>query len=347
MDSPMTHLSRRTINHMAVQATAGLAIGCSASAAATPATADTPLPGTRTLGAFVHKAPGYPVALDAFAHRAGRMPAIVCWYEAWSKPEPGSGDATLEDLLAMIAKRDATPLITWEPWDPAGGVDQPAYRLRAIAAGDFDAYIDVWATRLAAYGDLVFLRFAHEINAPWYPWGIGVNGNTDEDSVAAWLHIRERFTAAGAGNVRWIWSVDATATKARPLAPAYPGDDAVDWFAIGGFNWGTSMAETSWRSPEEIFTPAYAAIGALTGRPLMILKVACAEDGGDKAVWITRGFAAITERFPRVEAVCWFNEQGKVADWRIESSPESQVAFAAVAQAPAWQGLLGDSGSPA
>jgi hypothetical protein len=340
MDSSMTPLTRRALSRLAMGTTAAVALG---RLPATSATAALSEPGTvRALGAFVHEAPGYPVALDAFAQRVGRMPAIVCWYEAWSKPEPGSGDVTLEALLAMIAERDAVPLITWEPWDPAGGVDQPAYRLGVIANGDFDAYIDAWAARLAAYPGPIFLRFAHELNAPWYPWGIGVNGNTAEDSVAAWKHLRERFAVAGADNVHWVWSVDATAIEAQPLAAAYPGDAAVDWIAMGGFNWGTSMPETSWRSLEEIFAPAYEAIGSLTSRPLMILEVACADDGGDKAAWITEGFAAIPERFPRVEAVCWFNEEGKIADWRVESSPEALAAFAAVARDPAWQGTLGD-----
>lgn len=292
----------------------------------------------RTLGAFVHGAPNDPLALDRFAEQIGRRPAVVQWFEAWGSSTTVTAEIISLELLDRATDRGAIPMITWEPWDPAAGVDQPAYRLAVIAGGDFDAYINSWAYRLAAYGGPVLLRFAHEMNAPWYPWGIGVNGNTAADYVAAWLHVRERFREAGASNVAWVWCIDATVIKHHPLAAAYPGDDAVDWLAMDGYNWGTSRQGTTWRSLVELFADAYEQVSALRAGSIMIAEIASAEQGGNKAEWIREGFAALPERFPLIEIVCWFNEQKDVADWQVESSPQSLTAFAEAINQPLWSG---------
>lgn len=292
----------------------------------------------RALGAFVHGAPRDPSILDQFAAEIGRQPAIVSWFEAWGSQNAVTGEIIRLDLLESVAARGAIPMITWEPWDPAAGVDQPGYRLAIIARGDFDAYINSWAYRLAAYGGPVWVRFGHEMNAPWYPWGIAVNGNTPADYVAAWRHLRARFVAAGATNVRWLWCVDAPSIDARPADDAYPGDDAVDLIALDGYNWGTSLPGATWQTLPQLFGSAYERAGAQSSRPMIIAETACAEQGGDKAEWIQQGFAAIPDQFPRITAVCWFNETGTAADWRVESSPASQAAFKDVATQSVWQG---------
>lgn len=295
-------------------------------------------PEQRAIGAFVHGAPGDPSALDRFASRIGRQPAIVSWFQSWGSATAVTGDIVRVELLDRVTSRGAIPMITWEPWDPRGGIDQPAYRLAVIARGDFDAYINSWAYRLAAYGGPVWLRFAHEMNAPWYPWGVGVNENSAADYIAAWHHVRERFHSAGATNVRWIWCIDATTLNDQPISQAYPGDKAVDWLAMDGYNWGSSFSNTTWRPMVNVFNEAYDQVGLLGNRPIMIAEVASAEQGGSKPDWIREGFSTVPERFPRVEAICWFNEQGDVADWRIESSPESQAAFASAIGDPVWYG---------
>jgi len=290
------------------------------------------------LGAFVHGAPQDPAALDRFTEQIGRGLAIVSWFEAWGSSTAVTGDVIRLELLKHVTDRGAIPMITWEPWDPAAGIDQPAYQLACIARGDFDAYVDSWAYRLAAYGGPVLLRFAHEMNAPWYPWGIGVNDHTAADYVAAWRHVRERFREAGATNVAWVWCIDATTVGDPPLGELYPGDDAVEWLAMDGYNWGTSFATTTWRPLVEVFGDAYEQVSALGARPMMIAEIASTEGGGNKARWISEGFALLPERFPRIEVVCWFNEKQDVADWRVESSPASLAAFTEAVGQPIWAG---------
>ena len=52
--------------------------------------------------------------------------------------------------------------------------------------------------RLAAnYEKPLYLRFAHEMNGGWFPWGVGTNGNGPADYVAAWRHIHDIFEQKG------------------------------------------------------------------------------------------------------------------------------------------------------
>jgi beta-mannanase len=168
---------------------------------------------------------------------------------------------------------------------------------------------------------------------------VGVNGNAAEDLVAAWRHVRGRFDRAGAGNVRWVWCPDA-GLRETPLEDLYPGDDAVDWVALDGYNWGDVRPESGWRSFEEIFGDAYDALGRLTDRPLMVAETASTELGGDKAAWIAEAFAALPKRFPRVRALSWFGEATAGADWPLTSSPEAVAAFGAAVAGPRMWGRL-------
>lgn len=321
---------------LGVQTTAGIGVLAAEPSQAARVALVQPEPSPIAFGVTQPDAPRDPNQIDAVADQLGRMPAIVAWYQAW-------GDSNRQfdpSLLESVSNRGAMPLITWEPWDPAAGVDQPSYHLGRIARGDFDAYIDSWATGLAAYGGPVYLRFAHEMNGTWYPWAVGTNGNTVDDYVSAWRHVHDRFDAAGAENVRWVWSPLATGPEDGHLTQAYPGDAYVDWVGLDGFNEGTTRPASIWRDFESIFGPAYTAIRALTDRPIMIPEIASAEEGGDKAAWVTDAFATqLPSYFPNIRAVVWFNRD-KEADWRIDSSPASLAAFREVLANPYLQGTL-------
>lgn len=283
--------------------------------------------------------------LDLVAGQIGRVPAIVMFHVQWGN-EGGRFDRGLFDFLH---ERGAAPLVTWEPWNPiyAGGVavfDQPEFALRTILNGDWDAYIDSWAEGVAAFGQPVFLRFGHEMNGNWYPWSVWTNGNTAAEFVAAWRYLVDRFAAAGADNVRWVWSPNALLSgSAAELLSLYPGDDAVHYVGISGFNWGTTVQPwgvAGWQSFAEIFTATYGLLGEMTTKPLIIAEMASAEEGGDKAAWILDAYLTqLPQHFPRIRAVTWFNIE-KETDWRFSSSPASLEAFITAAEAPYFQGQL-------
>ncbi len=283
--------------------------------------------------------PGVPedmAQLDAFTRAVGKSPAIVMFWR------DSADDAGTLDLgwLCAIAGRGAVPLISWMPSDWRSDADQSPYSLDSILAGKLDGYFDGWAQQLARYGRPVMLRWAHEMNGNWYPWG-RQDGNTPEKYVAAWRHLHDRFVAAGATNVLWVWSpnvVDDGGGNAAAFEPYYPGDAYVDWVGLDGYN----SAPSGWRWFRQIFGSSYDRITALTAKPLMIAETASSDalpaqaaSGDTKAKWIADALGdAIPHAFPRIQAVVWFNEdktnvERNGFDWRIASSAEAQRAFAA------------------
>lgn len=253
-----------------------------------------------------------------FAAAAGVAATIQGWYQSWD------GDAPFDTGRADAARTSgALPLLTWEPWTPGAGVDQPDYTLAGIAAGDHDDYVTAFARQVHDWGGVLALRFVHELDAPTYPWGAGVNGNTAADAVAAWRHVHDLFVAAGA-DVVWIWCVNVHDPGSSAYAPLYPGDDVVDWIALDGYNGGTALAWGGWRTPREVFGTSLDDLQALSGKPAVITEVGTAEAGGDKASWIHELFTFATEQ--RVRAVVWF-DVAKETDWRIDSSAAAAAAF--------------------
>jgi beta-mannanase len=271
--------------------------------------------------------PGSLEGIAALEADLGRSLDIVHFFQGWGV-EDNRFDA---DRAAAIVARGAEPMVTWEPWDYRRGTDQPEYRLRRIVAGDHDDYIRQWGRDLRDFGHEVLLRFAHEMNHDAYPWGVGVQGNTGRDYVRAWRRVVRLVRAEGATNVRFVWCPVAPYPGSPGLRGCFPGDRFVDVVGMDGYNAGTAADWGGWLSFTEIFGPLYRRVRRLSDRPVMVCETGCAEEGGNKARWITRAFQReLPQRFPAVTAVVWFNER-READWRLDSSPATleaaRVAF--------------------
>ncbi|HYF71306.1 MAG TPA: glycosyl hydrolase, partial [Nocardioides sp.] len=210
-------------------------------------TAD-PAPAGRSFGIAMDQVPGTTAPLEALAAQLGRRPDRVTWYVAWSS---GSGFPSAD--AARVAAFGATPVITWEPWNPANGTNQPVYALKRIASGAHDAYVRTWAQQARAYAGPVVLRFAHEMNGNWYPWAASVNKNTAGSYVAAWRHVVDVFREQGATNVSWQWSPNVPYAGATGLGLLYPGDAYVDSVALDGYNWAGVTAGAAWVSFADLF----------------------------------------------------------------------------------------------
>ncbi|MCC6313134.1 MAG: hypothetical protein IT337_03915 [Thermomicrobiales bacterium] len=287
--------------------------------------------------------PGAPASAQRIADARrllGAAPAILMWYQGWG----ASGGEIDAAWLRRAAAAGATPMITWEPWDFQRGVNQPQFSLASIARGDHDAYVQRWATGLAAYGGPVLLRFAHEMNGNWYPWGARVNGNTPEHFKDAWAHIWDIFADAGATNVARVWSPNVVWDQASDFTPFYPGDNAVDWVALDGYNFGS--AQGGWRRFDQIFGPSIARMTDIAAdKPLLIAEMASVEQGGSKAVWVRDALgAAIPLHYPAIRAVVWFNERkiefNQTVDYRIDSSSPAAQAFMDAARNPYYRGVV-------
>jgi Glycosyl hydrolase family 26 len=314
-------------------ATPGTATG------ATPTATATPEPPRRiALGAYIADAPSDPSKIDAYAKLTGAMPHIVMWYQAW-ETEFGAFDPKSANA---VRSRGAMPIISWEPW--IGKSNDPDWALSTIIGGAHDTYIHQWTRAVAAWRKPIYVRLMYEMNGRWTSWSPGLIGNTPEQFVLAWRHIVDIARGEGATNIRWVWApnVDNGDPNLSSYESVYPGDDYVDWVGLDGFNWGTSKLTTSWIDASTLFRRSVDEVRALTAKPLMIAEIGATELGGDKAAWITDGFAQIVTAMPEVQAVTWFDSSDprREVDWRVDSSPRSLAAFRAVATSEAFSGTL-------
>ena len=217
------------------------------------------------------------------------------------------------NLVNLASSDNRVPLLSWEP---------DHVNLADITTGCYDVYLTSWATGAKDFGKPLYLRPLPEMNGDWVSW----NGQPDA-LVKAWRYIVRLFRFHGATNVKWVWCpnlTDVPNSAENAMERYYPGTNFVDVLALDGYNWGTTRSLSSWQSFEDVFTEPYERITALGSQPFWIAETACAEQGGNKATWIKDMFAG--SKFSRLKAIVWFNQK-KEADWRIESSQASLVAF--------------------
>jgi beta-mannanase len=222
--------------------------------------------------------------------------------------------------LGYLKSSGKTIQFAWEPWNPEQGMSQSEDYLKGITSGTYDGYIRQTAQSVKAYGGPVNLRFGHEMNGDWYPWG-----KRPADYVAAYRYIHTLFQQEGVTNVRWMWCVNITETP-QELTAYYPGNDVVDVVGIDGFNFGTTQNYGGWRSFANLFGPTYTYVAKTYPKPIIIAETASAEQGGDKAAWVKAMFTSLPTQFPKVSEIIWFNLL-KEADWRVDSSASSLNAF--------------------
>jgi hypothetical protein len=293
-----------------------------------------------------------PTSPTSSAVRSGTGAGSRPWY---GLDVPYAGEAAVADLSAKLGKAplllsrfvklDSTfdvtllastagfgtrvPLVTLEPWPFAlrsGDVDQPAYSLQTLREGRHDDALSAIAGVLGAYGGRVLVRFAHEMNADWYPWAALVNGNSAELYVAAWRHV-VGLVSALAPQVEWVWSpVAAWWEDQQPLRALYPGDDVVDF--VGATGYGRSA------SAEETFGAWWKEVRAFTRRPALLAETGAA--GPQKVAWIA-SLGAFLNDHPDIKGFVWFNTSpqstGASGDYRIDDSAAHLEAFRRLLQA--------------
>ncbi|WP_433220934.1 glycoside hydrolase family 26 protein [Dactylosporangium sp. CS-047395] len=297
-------------------------------------------PPTRFLGMFRD---GDPTAIAAdVKHLYGVTPASVMWFDSWASGRP----FPVAEARALW-RQGIMPHYTWEPWDTALGATDPAQiHLQDIIDGTWDAYIKARAREFAAVGRPILVRWGHEFNGNWYPWGIANNNNDPSLYVRAYRHVHRLVTAAGARNVQWAWAFNNGSSPDEPYndpAAAYPGDAYVDWVGIDGYNWGFGPswdpAGDHWTSFEATFATAYAKARAVAPhRPVMLGEFASTEDGGDKAQWIDAMNTALRGgAFPAVKLLTYFDVI-KEEPWSPGSSPAALAAFKSWVRQPYMRG---------
>lgn len=270
-----------------------------------PATSSTlPSVPASYLGVYETGAPASYQPVATFTKAVSRQPNLVGYYSGWGEPFKTSfATAAHNHGAATIVQMDPT----FAP-------------VQAIATGRYDRYLRVFADSIRAFGHPVVIGFGHEMNAHWYSWGYG---NLQASTfVAAWRHIVTLFRARGAGNVTWLWTLQADEPGTGPISSWWPGAQYVNWVGIDGYYY------RSYETFFSVFGKTIAQVRMFTGLPILLSEAAVGPEAG-QAVKIPDLFAGMRQY--GTLGLVWFDipqHQGIYhQDWHIEDHPAAETAF--------------------
>jgi hypothetical protein len=270
-----------------------------------------------------------PIRLATLRQQTGVTPSMVTFFLQWPQ-NPVDGQFPLESVKA-IRNSGAIPCITWEPMYIREGQEQ-MIEARDILSGRYDPLLHAFARGARLYGELLIIRFAHEMNLERYHWG-STKGTYGPQSPALYRemfrYVVMHFRSAKATNVLFAFCPNAESlphpqrdnASWNTASAYYPGDDVVDLLGMDGYNWGTTQTrakngwDSSFRSFSNIFESIYKELRGLTpDKPLLVFEMSSAAEGGDKAAWLLEalGTAAAWD----LAALNWF-EANKEVDWRL------------------------------
>jgi hypothetical protein len=293
--------------------------------------------------------------IERFDKLVHKQQAIIAFSSDWGNQ--GFPDRQLN----IISNYGAVPLVFWSPWDrPDQGWDSKPGRfdLNTIIAGQWDEYIDLWATSAREYGKPLFVSWGLEMNGHWFPWsgvyygaGQAVEGCANcfagpETFKKAYRHVVDRVRARGATNILWVWHANNSSDPDEPwnaMARYYPGPSYVDWVAMTAY--GTQFANTEdWFTYDEALGMRCKTLAQVDGnKPLMLAEWGVGEfpKKGSKAKWIAEFFARLPVDCPRIRAAIfwherWQNDDQSISNLRVNSSFEALEAYQKGIADPFW-----------
>lgn len=274
-------------------------------------------------------------ALDAFASRSGRMPASFSVWSDW-----GNKTSVFPPrwLLQGLRERGVRPILFWAPTGPDARTNPDKYSYTTIANGAWDDYLVSWSRDAAAWGDRIIVRFAHEMNAPWFPWAIGRNGNSPEAYKAAWRHIVTKVRAI-APNVRFMWSPNQPCGECIDYATIFPGDDYVNVLGFSSYNWTGDANKTM----VSMYRKVIPALMAVSKRRIVAAETGIKTPGTQRGRWLREGYTGIYQAFPRLKGVMYFDVDmtfGNEPVWKLVSSDDSLDSYSQLQRDPRFAGRM-------
>jgi hypothetical protein len=212
-----------------------------------------------------------------------------------------------------------------------------------IANGEHDAQLTAQARGIASLGRPVFVTFDHEPDLPRRaPLG------TPSDYVAAWRHVHELFTAAGATNVVWVWVVTGSPATQDRAVQTWPGNNFVDWISWESYNASGCRASRTSTSEYRSFAQTtlsflrhleavHTQYGIDMTKPMMISEAGSVVYPGrpDLTARWYRQIPAVLQAHPQIRAIGLWDHSGTVAcDYRFDGVPAVVDAVRDLGEAP-------------
>ncbi|MGE5286642.1 MAG: glycoside hydrolase family 26 protein [Micromonosporaceae bacterium] len=263
-------------------------------------------PSTRYIGVAPVGLPHTDAQMIAFARRTGVRPTLVSYYTGWDS-------AFLPAVIKEIHGFGALPLVN---------LDSDKAPVAAIAAGRYDSYLKQFAHDIRKLNLPLALSFDHEFNGPWGEFG--TVHTTHRVFVAAWRHVHDVLTRAGATNVIWVWMISnsPSITHTPLLRALWPGGAYVDWVGVDGYYTGS---EESFRG---VFGRVLTRVRHFTRKPFLITETSV-QQGTHAAASVDNLFAGV-ERHDDIVGVVWFDFNKAAVgrqDWRLEDDPAALTAY--------------------
>lgn len=253
---------------------------------------------------------------------------IISFYIPWGEQENCFVSIPQMD---SVYSNHSIPMITWEPWQ---SLFQEANTFgekkvfEHILAGKFDTYIETFALQVKQLDRPVFLRFAHEMDNPFYPWS-AKGENSPEDFKNAWRYLVQKFKKLQVNNVIWVWNP----WKATAMKSYFPGKSSVDWIGITALNYDTYNPQKRSYSFQEIYQPFQQDSILKANIPVMIAEMASLNN---QEIWLKKAIEDIKTKFPAIKAYVIFNSgvdknlpDGSVGllDWRVKNMPKIKAGL--------------------
>lgn len=183
---------------------------------------------------------------DGYASRLGATPAVYGRYVPLTPEE----EKAVGEEMSQLADAHSAMMLTLEPWNGLASITPEVL-------ADFSQDLTAWTRK----GVPVMVRFAHEMNGSWYPWGQQPDLFIEKfRQVAAAIYAVPGSTMLWSPNEGGGYPFPGSAHEAKPGAaafpvldtsgdgrlsmdddpygPYWPGDDAVDWVGLTLYHYG-------------------------------------------------------------------------------------------------------------
>lgn len=253
---------------------------------------------------------------------------IISFYIPWGEQE---NCFVSKPQMDSVYQNHSIPMISWEPWQSLfqeGNTFHEKKVFQHIVSGKFDTYIETFALQMKQLDRPVFLRFAHEMDNPFYPWS-AKGENSPEDFKNAWRYLVQKFKKLQVNNVIWVWNP----WKATAIKTYFPDKEYVDWIGITALNYGDYNPPKRSYSFQEIYQPFQQDSILKSNIPVMITEMASLNN---QEIWLKKAIEDIKTKFPAIKAYVLFNSgldknlpDGSVGllDWRVKNMPKFKTGL--------------------